>query len=125
MCSFAYLPFSSFRYLRTQRKVPPMRAALLLLSLIAAVPVLADETIRCGSHIVTSAMSVAEIVDKCGEPASKQAREEEVRARTPDGASVVVGTTVIEEWTYDRGRRAAPVRITIVDGKVRSIERIL
>ena len=102
-----------------------MRAALLLLSLIAAAPVFADETIRCGSSIVNSSMSVAEIVDKCGEPASKEVREEEVRARNPNGASVVVGTTVIEEWTYDRGSRAAPIRITIVDGKVRSIERIL
>lgn len=102
-----------------------MRTALLFMSLTAAVPVLADETIRCGSHIVNSSMSVAEIVDKCGEPASKQMREEEVRARTVNGTSVVVGTTVIEEWTYDRGSRAAPIRITLVDGKVRSIERIL
>ncbi len=102
-----------------------MRTAFLLLTLIATGPVLADETIRCGSHIVNSSLSVAEIVSKCGEPASKEVREEEVRARSLNGGSYVVGTTVIEEWTYDRGSRAAPIKVTIVDGKVRSIERIL
>ncbi len=103
-----------------------MRVAFLPLAiLIATTGASADETIRCGSSIVNSSLSVAEIVSKCGEPASKQVREEDVRVRTANGASVVIGTTVIEEWTYDRGSQAAPIRVTIVDGKVRSIERIL
>ena len=85
----------------------------------------ANETIRCGSHIVTSAMAVDEILRKCGEPASRQSREEDVRAMNPNGVMVKVGTTVVEEWIYDRGSRAAPIRIRIADGKVRSIERIL
>lgn len=100
-------------------------AAFLLIALALTVSARADETIRCGSHIVNSSMPVEEILQKCGEPASKASREEEVRARNLNGASVVVGTTVVEEWTYDRGSRAAPIRITVVDGKVRSIERIL
>ena len=102
-----------------------MRIAFLLLPALLAGSASADETIRCGSHIVTSSMSVAEILSKCGEPASKDIREEEVRTRNINGASIVVGTTVIEEWTYDRGSSAAPIRIQVVDGKVRSIERIL
>ena len=85
----------------------------------------ADETIRCGKWVVNSSVSVAELVDKCGEPASKETREEEVWARNVNGGSHRVGTTVIESWTYDRGSQAAPVKVTIVDGKIRSIERIL
>ena len=103
-----------------------MRVALMtLMTFLLSAGVAADETIRCGSHIVQSSMSVEEILSKCGEPTSKDKREEEVRARNLNGALVKTGTSIIEEWTYDRGSRAAPIRIRIVDGKVRSIERIL
>jgi len=70
-------------------------------------------------------MSVEEILSLCGEPASKQVREEEVRTINQNGASIVTGTSVIEEWTYDRGSRAAAILIKVVDGEVRSIDRIL
>jgi Protein of unknown function (DUF2845) len=96
-----------------------------MMALAATAAASADETIRCGSRIVTSAMSAAEILDNCGEPTSKDIREEDVRTLNANGASIIVGTTVIEEWTYDRGSRAAPIRIKVVDGQVRSIERIL
>ncbi len=96
-------------------------AALTLITGIAQ----ADETIRCGKWVVTSSLTVAELVEKCGEPASKETREEEVWARNVNGGSHRVGTTVVESWIYDRGSQAAPVKVTIVDGKIRSIERIL
>ncbi|HEY6643167.1 DUF2845 domain-containing protein [Povalibacter sp.] len=103
-----------------------MRTAIpILMTLAIAATVHADETIRCGSSIVNSSMARDEILAKCGEPTAKETREEEVRARNLNGALVEVGTSVIETWTYDRGSRAAPIQITIVDGKVRSIERIL
>jgi hypothetical protein len=85
----------------------------------------ADETIRCGKWVVNSSLTVAELVDKCGEPASKERTEEEVWSRNVHGSSYRSGTTVVEYWTYDRGSRAAPIRVKIVDGKIRSIERIL
>lgn len=85
----------------------------------------ADETIRCGKWIVNSSLTVAELVDKCGEPASKERTEEEVWSRNVHGGSYRSGTTIVEYWMYDRGSRAAPIRVKIVDGKIRSIERIL
>jgi hypothetical protein len=85
----------------------------------------ADETIRCGKWVVNSSLTVAELVAKCGEPASKDRTEEEVWTRNVHGGSYRSGTSIVEYWTYDRGSRAAPIRVKIVDGKIRSIERIL
>ena len=82
----------------------------------------ADETIRCGSWVVDSSASVEELVRKCGEPSSKETLVQDVRARNADGTTRVVGTTVTEFWTYDRGTRALTIVVTIVDGKIRSIE---
>lgn len=101
-----------------------MRAALLLLSLLVVIQADADETIRCGSHIVNSSMSPGEILAKCGEPTSREVQEVDVRAPTGNGGTYKVGTTTIEIWTYDRGSRAAPIRIEIDGDKVRSIKRI-
>jgi hypothetical protein len=85
----------------------------------------ADETIRCGKWVVNSSLTVGELLDKCGEPASKERKEEDVWTRNVNGGSYRSGTTVVEYWTYDRGSRAAPIRVKIVDNKIRSIERIL
>ena len=85
------------------------------------------ETIRCGSSIVDESASVDELVQKCGQPASKRYEERDIRVRTPnDLASNTrkVGTTVTEYWTYDRGSHASPVVVTISDGKIHSIERV-
>jgi hypothetical protein len=83
------------------------------------------ETIGCGSWLVDASVTVEELVRKCGEPASKRAEEQDVRVRSPyDSSTRVIGTTVTEYWTYDRGTQAAPVLVTIIDGKIRSIERI-
>jgi hypothetical protein len=84
-----------------------------------------SETIRCGSWLVDASVSVEELVRKCGEPASRRAEVQDIRVRSPNDSSTrIVGTTVTEYWTYDRGTQAAPVLVTIIDGKIRSIERI-
>jgi len=83
------------------------------------------ETIRCGSWIVDTGITVQELVRKCGEPASKRTEEQDVRVRTPNDPNSNtkrIGTTVIEYWTYDRGSSTAPALVTIRDGKVSSIE---
>jgi hypothetical protein len=85
------------------------------------------DTIRCGSWLVDDSVTVEELVRKCGEPASKRSVEQDVRVRSPNdlnSSTRKIGTTVTEYWTYDRGTQAAPVLVTIVDGKIRSIERI-
>lgn len=83
----------------------------------------ADETFRCGQRIVSSDLTVEDLVARCGAPDSKESRTEDVMVRNQYGVMVKDGETVTETWTYDRGTRAAPMVVTIVDGKIRSIER--
>jgi len=85
------------------------------------------ETMRCGSWLVDASVTVEELVRKCGEPASRRYEEQDIRVRSPNDLNSntrKIGTTVTEYWTYERGTQAAPMLVTIVDGKVRSIERI-
>ena len=94
-------------------------AALLMLPLAASA-----ETFRCGNWIASSDMSVDELVKKCGEPTTRTSKTEDVLVRNRDnGLMLKVGETVIETWTYDRGSQAAPMVVTIVDGRIKSIER--
>lgn len=80
------------------------------------------ETFRCGSRVVSSQVSVEELLQHCGAPSSRTSSTEDVRARN-HGISVVVGQTTTERWIYERGTSASPMVVTIVDGKIKSIER--
>ena len=104
--------------------LPYGRAAMKLTVLAGVLLVLvpriccSDGYFRCGSWLVSADMSVTELLQKCGDPTSKQSSTEDVH--NFDGAKV--GTSTTEVWRYDRGSRAAPMVVTIVDGKIRSIE---
>lgn len=100
-----------------------MKTFSIAVSALLFANVAASEPLRCGRWVVDVPVSVEELLEKCGEPSSKRFEESDVRATNARGASVKLGTTVTEYWTYDRGRRAAPVVVTIADGQVRSIER--
>ena len=80
-----------------------------------------DEPVRCGNYIVSSEATVAELQEKCGQPTTQQVTEEEIRTPAGVGVSRIIGTTVTEIWTYDRGSRAFKIVVTIVDGKIKSI----
>jgi hypothetical protein len=96
-----------------------LAAALLMLPLAAS-----SETFRCGNWIASSDMSVDDLVKKCGEPTARTSKTEDVLVRNRDnGLMLKVGETLIETWTYDRGTQAAPMVVTIVDGRIKSIER--
>jgi hypothetical protein len=85
----------------------------------------AGESFRCGRWIVSEDLAPAEIRQKCGEPDHKTVETTDVYG--PSDAtgrgSIKRGTTTTERWIYARGSRAARMIVTIVDGKVRSIER--
>jgi hypothetical protein len=83
----------------------------------------ADETFRCGKWIVSSDLAVEDLLRKCGEPTTRDSRSEDILVRNQYGLMINNGVTVTETWTYDRGTRAAPMVVTIVDGKIRSIDR--
>ena len=69
-------------------------------------------------------MSVDDLVKKCGEPTARTSRTEDVLVRNRDnGLMLKAGETLIETWTYDRGSQAAPMVVTIIDGRIKSIER--
>jgi len=80
---------------------------------------MSDGFFRCGSWLVSADMSVAELLKKCGKASSQRVSTEDVYAE----GGYKVGTTTIEIWRYDRGSRAAPMIVTIVDGQIQSIER--
>jgi len=106
-----------------RRRTVMRRAMMVLGAVLAAGTAQAGETIRCGRWVVDESATVEELVQKCGEPASKRRVEKPILVENPDNTRRMVGTTVTEYWTYDRGTRAFQIVVTIVDGRIRSIER--
>jgi len=83
------------------------------------------ETFRCGKWIINTDTTLEELTHKCGPPTSHESKTEEVKARNRNnGLWVRTGETTTEIWTFDRGPQAAPMVVTIVDGKIKSIERL-
>ncbi len=62
------------------------------------------DTLRCGSKIVRTGMTMTEVMKYCGNPLSTSIEEQDVRA-----GPRVVGTTQIHTWRYNRasGQRTA------------------
>jgi hypothetical protein len=100
------------------------RGVLLALAcgLLATAPALA-ETFRCGQRIASPEMSVEALLEICGKPTTKTVETVDVYARTAAGGRIRTGTSVIETWTYDRGSQSFPMVVTIVDGRIKSMER--
>ncbi len=103
-------------------KAPGTWIILSLLALAAGTSAEA-ENFRCGQRIASPDMSVAELLEICGEPTSKTVETVDVYARTAAGGRIRTGTSVIETWTYDRGSQSFAMVVTIVDGKIKSMER--
>jgi hypothetical protein len=96
--------------------------ALVLLPLLA--PAARAENFRCGQWIASPDMSVDELLEKCGTPTSKRVSVEDVFGPNAAGKGrVKVGTTTVETWTYDRGSQASAMVVTIVDGRIKGMER--
>jgi hypothetical protein len=81
------------------------------------------ETFRCGQWIASKDMSVEELLEKCGEPATKSVRHEDIYAKNAGGGTRHIGTAMIETWTYERGSQSFAIIVTIVDGEIKSMER--
>lgn len=101
-----------------------MRRTALVTSLLLLLPLGASaESMRCGKWVVSETASTAEILEKCGEPQKKDVSHEDVYARNTLGNTNKVGVKVTERWRYQASNRQLPMLVTIVDGKVVSIER--
>jgi hypothetical protein len=99
------------------------RGWLLSLVLLACVGAHADENFRCGKWIASSDMSIADLLAKCGEPTTRTSSTEDVLTRNQHGLMQKTGETTVMIWTYDRGATAPPMVVTIVDGRIKSIDR--
>jgi hypothetical protein len=100
-----------------------MRAVLPLLMLVSA-GAYADETFRCGRWVVSSDLTVTELRQRCGEPARIERSREDVYVKNQNHPGTHrSGVVETEVWTYSRGTQAAPMVVTIVDGKIKHILR--
>jgi hypothetical protein len=76
----------------------------------------AQDTLRCGSKIVKTGMSMEEVLKFCGEPTSREVEEHDVRS-----GNRVTGTTQLHIWTYNRGSAQAPAVLQFDVDKLMSI----
>ena len=81
------------------------------------------ENFRCGQRIATPDMSVDELIKTCGEPTQRSSETVDVYGHSANGGRIKTGTSVVETLTYDRGSQAAAMVVTVVDGKIKSMER--
>ena len=102
-----------------------MKSPALMLS-VALLPLAAQaEDFRCGKWIVNEETTVDELVHKCGPPTTHESKTEDIKVRNRNnGLMVKIGETTTERWVYQRGSRATPMVVIIVDGKIKSIERL-
>ena len=113
--AFLDLTWPTLRHMNTR-----LLGLLLLFPLCAS----ANETFRCGNSIVSSDLTVADLLKKCGEPTTRKTEIQDVMVRNRNhGIMTKQGETTIETWTYDRGSQAAPMVVTIIDGRIKSIVR--
>ncbi len=83
------------------------RLILLLLAMLGIDAAIAQETLRCGSKIVTTGMSMDEVRKYCGAPTSSEIEEHDVRA-----GPRVIGKTELHIWRY---RRASGQRTAVLE----------
>lgn len=99
------------------------RLSIAMVAFLAATAI-ADETMRCGKWVVDREITVPELLEKCGEPTKKDGSTQDVYARNrTDTGTVIVGKTTTERWLYDRGPQSFRMVVTLVDGKIKSVDR--
>ncbi len=107
-------------------------AALLSAVSLCAAPVAADG-MSCGNRLVSKGDSLYQVRSVCGEPDDArrrvETRTERRRVRVPckSGAARCEGTVehttdvIVDEWTYDFGRRRFIRYLTFVDGRLAAV----
>jgi hypothetical protein len=90
---------------------------------VIAPPAADAETFRCGQRIASPEMSVEELIEACGEPSQRSAETVDVYSRSASGGRIKTGASTVETLTFDRGSGAAAMVVTVVDGKIKRMER--
>ena len=97
------------------KKSPVVICALLAALAVPHAAVAQDDSFRCGSIVVAVGMSQDDVLQNCGDPASKTVEQVAVR----EGVQYA-GTAPIEHWTYVSG--AVTRVLTFDQGKLVSID---
>ena len=71
-------------------------ALVVMLATAACGTASAGESFRCGSKLIAVGMTQGEVLEYCGEPASRSVEQQDVRS-----GNRVVGTTSLHRWTYE------------------------
>jgi hypothetical protein len=89
---------------------------ILILLAFCCVSFAANDTIRCGSKIVKTGMTMDEVLKYCGEPTSREVEEHVIRS-----GNRVTGTTELHIWTYQRSSAQVPAVLQFDVDKLISI----
>jgi Protein of unknown function (DUF2845) len=81
------------------------------------------DSMRCGKWVVNETSAPAEVLEKCGEPQQKEETKQDVLGKNTLGNPIKLGVQTIERWHYKPGTGSLPMLVTIVDGKIKTIER--
>jgi hypothetical protein len=100
-----------------------MRLLTLAVLVLGFSPATWADPMRCGQSLVDEESTPSEILSRCGKPQKKEVSTDDVYVRNPAGYTRKAGVQVTERWYYRRSSQALPMLVTIVDGKVKSIER--
>ena len=97
----------------------------LMCSVALAVPgITSADSMRCGKWVVNESMTVDELLNKCGQPQSRDVTKDDVYMTSVNGMRVKTGkVAVTERWIYRNSSRSLPMAVVIVDGKIISLTR--
>jgi hypothetical protein len=97
---------------------------LACLTALAAPGVAGADSMRCGKWVVSESVTVDELVNKCGQPQSRDVTEDDVYMTNVNGRRVKTGKVMVtERWIYRNSTRSLPMAVVIVDGKIVSLTR--
>lgn len=97
--------------------------ACCLLTLLLGVPgagAHASDTLRVGSHVLTTGDSAGRVVELLGKPARKTRRHAPRPRAGRGGVRVILDADRSEQWEYRRGNHRTTV--TLIDGRVADID---
>ncbi|HSC81429.1 MAG TPA: DUF2845 domain-containing protein [Chitinolyticbacter sp.] len=99
-----------------------MKTLLSLFLLLAAVPALADDNLRCGNLLVQVGDSTSRVLERCGAPQARSTSIEPVFASNRRGETDQVGSVEVQRWNYDRGSNQFAARLRFEDGELMRID---
>lgn len=104
-----------------------MRWLACIVGLMAFFSTQRAHALRCGTHLIDTGDTQAEVRARCGDPVDVALRVDQRTVHRAVRSGVVVSNSVsavIESWTLNFGPQRFMVRVEFVDGLVRHIETL-